>query len=54
MGGTSEKERYGIDVFIEAGIVSGLTDKEELQPIIHHAVWEDSIPGTERLIGGYD
>ena len=54
LGGINEKERYGIAVFIETGIVSGLTGSEELQPMIHHAVWENSIPGTERLIGGDD
>jgi len=37
-GKADEKARYGIEVFIEAGIVSDLITKEELQPIIdrHH------------------
>lgn len=39
VGETNDKQHYGIDVFIEAGIVSGLTNKEELQPIIDKHHW---------------
>lgn len=38
-GRTNEKQRYGIDVFIEAGIVSGLTNMDELQTTIDEHHW---------------
>ncbi|MEH6473876.1 MAG: hypothetical protein V7752_21860, partial [Halopseudomonas sp.] len=39
VGQVSEQAQRDIEIFIEAGIVSGLTDKEELQPIIENHHW---------------
>ena len=38
-GQVSEQAQHDIEIFIEAGLVSGLTSKEELQPIIDHHHW---------------
>lgn len=45
-GQVSEQTQRDIEIFIEAGIVSGLTSKEELQPMIdshHWAVFEKTL-----------
>ena len=36
----SEQAQHDIEIFIEAGLISGLTNKDELQPIIDHHHWE--------------
>lgn len=38
-GQISEQTQRDIETFIEVGIASGLTNKEELQPIINHHHW---------------
>jgi hypothetical protein len=38
-GQVSVQTQREIEIFIEAGLVSGLTRKEELQPIIDHHHW---------------
>jgi len=46
VGRVSEQTQRDIEIFIEAGIVSGLTNKEELQPVIdnhHWAVFEKTL-----------
>ena len=39
VGKVGEQAQHDIEIFIEAGIASGLTSKEELQPIIDHHHW---------------
>jgi len=39
MGQFCKQTQRDIEIFIEAGIVSGLTNKEELQPIIDNHHW---------------